>query len=770
MADPTPSEAGPTFESVAVERGYVSPVQLDECREIRKKVAEAGLETSLEEVLVKKGFLNRQQVTAINASLGRGPRAVIEGYTILEKIAQGGMGAVYKARQTSMDRVVAIKVLLPKFAKEKDAVDRFLREAKAIAKLSHPNIVAGIDAGVANGIYYYAMEFIDGDSMDRVVRRDGAMHWSQALPVIQQVAGALDHAHRQGFVHRDIKPGNILRLPDGSVKLADLGLARMASGDDIYLTQTGVILGTPAYISPEQARSERMIDIRSDLYSLGITLFEFLSGRPPYESDNAIVVVTKHTSSDVPVQKLLDARVPEDVVEVVRKMCARDRRVRYQAPSELLEDLGHVLRGEAPIHAKRAPEKSAAAHAPVRALPRERPWVGKLVAVVSALLVLGIATGLTYLVMKSGRELPATLQPAVPGKGPDEATSEDWEKAREFERKNPDRLEETIARYAALAGTPVEAKAKARIEELSRKLDEAMRDAEEKLSREVQELESQRKFGDAYAAAEKAVAKFASDTWRSRLAAKGGAITGRAREAVEARLRDADALAAKKDFDGAMLKLTDAGTGIPSADLPIEPKRREIEAAREAAKPVPVDDKEIDAKKLAAALPGIFASARKREFEAALKSADALADDLKTLDGKAEAQRYVTWLTTAQKLTRNGADSMSRLRAAEKVSLVLRDGTHVDGAVASASTSTVVVKEKIDRTVSFGELSIETLVWLYERAIDGRTATVDRRAPALLAILEGDAPTAEKYMSIVIRAGYEVPTQIMAEFKRLKKQ
>jgi serine/threonine-protein kinase len=777
MADPAPSQADPTFESVALERAHVTAAQVDECREIQKKVAGAGLETSIEEILLKKAYLTRQQAAAINVSLGKGVKAIIDGYTILEKIAQGGMGAVYRARQTSMDRIVAIKVLLPKFAKEKDAVDRFLREAKAIARLSHPNIVAGIDAGFTNGIYYYAMEFVDGESMDKLVKREGAMHWSQALPVVQQVAEALNHAHAMGLVHRDIKPGNILRLRDGSVKLADLGLARMASGDDIYLTQTGVILGTPAYLSPEQARSERSIDIRSDLYSLGITLFEFLSGRPPFESDNSLVIVTKHTSTDVPVQKLADAGVPSDIVEVVRKMCARDRRVRYQSPEQLLEDLGHVMRGEPPVHAKR-PAAAAPAAAENRSPfpPAPRPWVGRLIGALSSLLVLGIAIGLSYVVLRSGHDLPRTpaKPPADPGPDAAETTAAgEWDRVEALDRQTPDRFEEAIARYrsSAFTATSFEPRAKARVDELLHKLAGAMKAAEEELDRVLKEAEERGQFGAALGAAEKAAARFGAEEWKRRVAEKSAGVGGRAKDACDALLRDVDALVAKKDYDGAIARLKDRADGIAAHDRAVEAKRAEIEKAREASKPPPPpDEKAIEAKRLAEVVPVILQSARKRDFEAAIRAADELADELRTLDGKAEAQRYLTWLGTTNKFVRSAGDSLSRLRAAEKVVFVLHDGTKVEGSVVSSTTSGVVVRDRIERTLKLGELGVESLVWLFERPIDGRTATADRRAPAFLAILEGEAAIAGKYMDIVIRAGYEVPEQILADFKKLKKQ
>jgi serine/threonine-protein kinase len=763
----------PTFESVVVDRGLVTPAQLEECQAIRRKVAEAGLETSIDEVLVKKGHLTRQQVSAVQATLGKGPRAVIEGYTIQEKIAQGGMGAVYRARQSSMDRMVAIKILLPKFAKEKGAVDRFLREAKAIAKLSHPNIVAGIDAGFTNGLYYYVMEFIDGESMDKIVRRDGALHWSQALPVIRQVAAALDHAHAQGLVHRDIKPGNILVTKDGVAKLADLGLVRMASGDDIYVTQTGVIMGTPAYISPEQARSDRAMDTRSDIYSLGITLFEFLDGRPPYESDNALVVVTKHTTADVPVDRLLARGVPPEVCLIVRTMCARDKRQRYQSPAQLLADLDAALAGRPLVNAQPPPRTDAAAPALYRP-PPERRWVGKLLGVASGLLVLAIAVTIAYVALKTTHELPSLPGPVRPPPGPtdlERRADEAWDAARLFESTQPARMEEVLERYRkaldAAAGTKHETRARDKTVEWTQRLADAMKKADAEADRTIADAELGGRWRDALEAATKAAGRFSSEEWNKAYALRAQQVLGRARAAVDAKISQADALAQSRSYDAALARLVPPG--IPELDTLVERKRAEIVARRDTPPPPPPDDRALDASRLGDAVPRIMDLARRREFDAATKAADALVDELRTLDGKAEAQRYRTWLATTSKFVRGVGESLSRLRVGEKITVDLRGAGRVEGTVVSSSATSVTLRLSEERQILLTELSADSLVALYERPIDGRSAPADRRAPALLSILVADAEAAARYMDLVTRAGYEVPGEVMAEFRKLRK-
>ena len=348
----------PTFEGIALERGYVTPEQVEECRGVQKQLQAMGLTAALGEVLLKKGCLTSQQAGAINSALGHVVPDAIPGYVIVRKIAEGGMGAVYKAIQTSMDRVVALKVLLPNHADEASGRERFVREARAAARLSHPNIVAGIDAGESQGIGYFVMEFLDGEPVDAVLRSRGRLPWREAAHIVRQMALALDHAHAHGIVHRDVKPGNIILLKDGTAKLADLGLARFAASGDAAITQSGMIVGSPSYVSPEQATGERDLDIRSDIYSLGLTFFELVSGERAYAGQNPMTVISARLTRDVPVEKLASADAPKDAVAVIVKMTRREPGHRYATPKPLLEDLDALLALRQPAHAVGAPRAS----------------------------------------------------------------------------------------------------------------------------------------------------------------------------------------------------------------------------------------------------------------------------------------------------------------------------------------------------------------------------------------------------------------------------
>ncbi len=340
-----------TFEAVAVELGLMTPAQVDECRVIHRTLLDLGLTSTIAEVCLKKGVLDPAQVAAVENALGRRGDVLFPGYQIIGKIAEGGMGVVYKARQLSMDRLVAVKVLLPKLANDRAGRERFVREARAVAKLSHPNIVSGIDAGEVGGVYYFVMEYLDGEPMDQELRRRGPLPWREATTIVRQVALALDHADRHGIVHRDVKPGNIMLLKDGTVKLADLGLALATASDDAALTQAGMIIGSPAYLSPEQARGDSALDIRSDIFSLGLSFFEMMTAQRAYAGSNPMSVLTELLTRDVGMERLAAHGAPAGVTTVLAKMLQRDPSQRYQTPRQLCKDLDAVLEDREPVNA-----------------------------------------------------------------------------------------------------------------------------------------------------------------------------------------------------------------------------------------------------------------------------------------------------------------------------------------------------------------------------------------------------------------------------------
>lgn len=260
----------------------------------------------------------------------------IPGYTLKRKLGQGGMAAVFLAVQESFGREVALKIMVPTLAKEPDFAERFLREARTMASLSHPHIITVYDVGSANGLYYYAMAcHSGGDLTERI--RSGGLTPQESLKVTRQMADALAYAHDQGIVHRDIKPDNVLfRERDDAAILTDFGIAKSMNNDLNQLTQAGSTVGTPKYMSPEQARGQRL-DGRSDLYSLGVMFYQMLSGTAPFRGESMATLMFKIANE--PHASVFDAR-PElaglmpCIAGVIDKALAKDPAERYQNGQE----------------------------------------------------------------------------------------------------------------------------------------------------------------------------------------------------------------------------------------------------------------------------------------------------------------------------------------------------------------------------------------------------------------------------------------------------
>lgn len=328
------------FGTIAVQLGYTTPERVEESSSIQQKIKELGIQPKkLGEVMIDKGYLTDDQVKHIFRIQGlKGGHNQIAGYKILNLTGQGAMGKIYKALQISMDRLVAIKVLTPQLTQNEKFVERFFQEARAVAKLNHPNIIQGIDVGESNGVHYFAMEYIEGSDLGALVTQNGPLEETQALDIIIQVTRALDHAHKHNMIHRDVKPSNIMITKDNIVKLCDLGLARLITKvTDTVGRQT--LTGTPTYISPEQARSAADIDIRSDIYSLGATFYYILLGSPPFTGESAIEVITKQLNQKPTPPKQKKPSISNLTNSIILKMLAKNRAERFQTPAELIAQL-----------------------------------------------------------------------------------------------------------------------------------------------------------------------------------------------------------------------------------------------------------------------------------------------------------------------------------------------------------------------------------------------------------------------------------------------
>lgn len=266
-------------------------------------------------------------------------------YEIHRRLARGGMAQVYLARDRSLDRPVAIKELVPEFATDPSFVERFRREAQAAANLAHPNIVGVYDWGTQDGTYFIVMEYIDGPSLSQVIRRDGPLHPRRAAELAGEVAGALGFAHSRGVVHRDVKPGNVLLTGSGQSKVTDFGIARALSSPDEDLTQAGSVMGTATYFSPEQAQGQP-VDPRSDLYSLGVVLYEMVTGRAPFTGDTPLAIAYKHVQDQPAAPNTVIGDLPQGLNAIIMKLLCKRPDDRYASAEELRMDLRRFLHGE----------------------------------------------------------------------------------------------------------------------------------------------------------------------------------------------------------------------------------------------------------------------------------------------------------------------------------------------------------------------------------------------------------------------------------------
>lgn len=270
----------------------------------------------------------------------------ISGFQLIERLGSGGVGSVYLAKHLEWDRLVAVKVLRRELAGNRLYVARLEREARLSARLDHPNIVKGLFLGEHDSVPFFVMEFVDGKTLKTLLKERGRLEEDEVIDLALQVARALDHAYRHGVVHRDIKPGNLLLARDGTVKLADLGLARRP--DDSSVTRDGTTLGTPHYVSPEQARDPVAADTRSDLYSLGATLFHAATGQPPFDSETVGGVLSQVLDERLVPQFPEDLEISRNLRLVLRRLLAKDPARRYQTPDDLIRDLERVRRNERP--------------------------------------------------------------------------------------------------------------------------------------------------------------------------------------------------------------------------------------------------------------------------------------------------------------------------------------------------------------------------------------------------------------------------------------
>jgi serine/threonine-protein kinase len=399
----------------------LTPAQLDECRRRQESFPDTR---SLARHLLQRDWLTPYQVNHVLQ--GRAGELLLDTYVLLERIGQGGMGQVFKARHRLMNRVVALKVIRQERLSNPDLVRRFRREIQAAAQLTHPNIVIAYDANQVGATYFMVMEYVEGTDLARHVEKNGRLPVAQACEYIRQAARGLQHAHERGLVHRDIKPANLLlSVKDNTVKVLDMGLARLnqtvesdltAAG----LTQEGSVMGTPDYMAPEQAEESSSVDTRADVYSLGCSLYFLLSGAAPFAGGTLAQKLRKHATAEPAALDSFRPDVPAGLAAVVRKMMAKRPEDRYQTPGEVaaaLEPFCHAGPVAAIPVAAAAPTVVAAARPVAVPLSDETMPAAPLLAIPAAVPVEAPAQPAGETVPTSGLDSVPSVTVRAPGAG-----------------------------------------------------------------------------------------------------------------------------------------------------------------------------------------------------------------------------------------------------------------------------------------------------------------------------------------------------------------
>ncbi len=344
---------------VVVDLGLATRTEIEFCREQQKQSSDPN-QRSLTDLLIEHNFITANQAKRIRGNLDERRSSQLPGYQLIGKLGKGAMATVYKARQMSLDRIVAVKVLPRKMSDNEEFVQRFYKEGKAAARLSHNNIVQAIDVGCSpDGYHFFVMEYVEGKTLYDVMQPPPVGEGrnfpeAEALDIMMQMADALAHAHQRGLIHRDVKPKNILLTPAGVAKLTDLGLARATDDKEAAESEAGKAYGTPYYIAPEQVRGDVDIDHRADIYSLGATMYHLLTGRPPFEGETPAAVMHKHLKQPLIPPDHLNTALSAGVGEIIEVAMAKKREDRYASMELMLEDLRAVAHQQPPVHARRA--------------------------------------------------------------------------------------------------------------------------------------------------------------------------------------------------------------------------------------------------------------------------------------------------------------------------------------------------------------------------------------------------------------------------------
>ena len=333
---------------LVVDQGLATPEEVQHCRELALQMEDPN-QRSLTHALVRNEYVTKRQIARLRQIIeAERSDQKIPGYKVVGKVGAGAMATVFKARQLSLDRTVAIKILPKKFSSNPQFIERFYAEGRAAAQLNHPNIVQAFDVGKSGEYHFFVMEYVEGRTVYDDIVKHKRFAEPEAIEIIIQVAEALLHAHERGLIHRDVKPKNIMIAREGVAKLADMGLARAISDKEAAEAEAGKAFGTPYYISPEQIRGEKVVGPPADIYSLGATLYHMVTGSVPFEGKNPSAVMHKHLKAELVAPDHVNPKLGAGISEVIEMMMAKRPQDRYQSCKDLLVDLRAVKAGEMP--------------------------------------------------------------------------------------------------------------------------------------------------------------------------------------------------------------------------------------------------------------------------------------------------------------------------------------------------------------------------------------------------------------------------------------
>ncbi len=771
-------EQNTLFGQIAFREGHVTAEQLEGCLAEQKNWCSDQPVPRLGELMAGKGYLTAEQVRELLETQQR-LRADIDlpGYEILLKVGGGGMGTVYKARQISMDKTVAIKVLASKFADDNEYIARFTREARAAGHLNHLNNVQGFDVGEQDGKHYFVMEYVPGTTVGTILTRQGSIDEHRALRIALQISRALQHAHSHGIIHRDVKPDNIIITPQGVAKLTDLGLAKsVAPGADSSVTLDGKALGTPYYASPEQADFSTELDILTDIYSLGATLYHMVDGNVPFDGPTPAAVMAKHIANSLPSIEEMSRAFSPWAAAIVHKMMAKDRLKRYQTPEELIADLEISIKGKMPGAAKEYPPRQlevkplqdkprgpgAPADKPARPALQPRPQKRSLAPVFAAGAVLAaiiIGAVIYYGSSKPPSENGENEQAKLEKKALDILGA-----AQKFEKDHPPNTPEAakacieeyrkLTRIKSLDTTTAWKNADKRIGYLNKKIEEFNALANEKAKDEFERLEStlqslrdERRFGEVIAKFN-AFAKENEDNVAGSIAKeKAEDVAQEAEHALATVIREADEHKKQKEFDKAVALLRNVveNFGIEKHVTKARERIGYVETARKQHKEELERIEKARAEKLARLIENVDKSMAEFKFDFNAVSAP-----------MAELKKFVTKSPEEEEAVAQRRDDLDRLKKLHETladalpmsentfSISRTDTRGFVGKITSATTEAVTIKPANGPPVAikWSELQAGSMFSLLKTVLprDDRTSRI---ALALLYLLHNNLDKAQ---------------------------